>query len=413
MNLDRALIKSQAKQLIKGNVFKFFVVIIVVTLLTQGGNIISSSVNVYDEISDATASSSSSSSSNGSGLNDVDEYDFDSFNNMDDFEDFAKSFGNETQPEPEEKKSGLGAITALGSSSYSGILFLFLAPLSITLVGVFYELIKGKNMSWNEEFEYVFSKTFNNNYWNKFLLNLLQSLFTALWSLLFIIPGIVYYYKVYFTSFIMVENPQLSWKEAITISKKMTDGHKGELFVLDLSFFGWYLLECITFGLAGIYVLPYVYTTKALYYENFKLRAFQLGMMSEYDFVSEKEKLAMAANNGAVPPQFNGTYQVPQQNTYQPPVQNAPFAQQNNIYQPVENPVSSYGETPAQQPVSEPVQEAPAIEQPVSEPIAEEAPAVEQPVSEPIAEEAPAAEQPASEPIAEETPTSNETPWEE
>ena len=382
MDLNRALIKSQAKELIKGNVFKLFVIVFVVTLLTQGGNIISSTVNVVKQVSDSTSSSSSSSSNDGYGLNDMDEYDFDDFDDMDDFENFARNFGNESNPEPETKNNGLSTVTSLGSTSYSGILLLFLAPLAITLMGVFYELIKGRNMSWSEEFEYVFANTFNNNYWNKFVLNLLQSLFTILWSLLFIIPGIVYTYKVYFTSFIMIENPQLSWKEAIAISKKMTDGHKGELFVLDLSFIGWYLLEVITLGLAGIYVLPYVSTTKALYYENFKLRAFQLGMMSKDDFVSEKEKRAMAANGGVAQPQFGGAYQIPQKNTYQPSVQ-------NNTYQPVETPVSNVQEAPA--PVAQPV-----VEEPAAEPVVE--PAFEEP-DVPAAEETPAEEIP--------------TPWEE
>ena len=415
MNLDRSLIKSQAKQLIKGNVFKLFVIIFVVTLLAEGGNIFSTTSNIVKQVTDKVSSAVSDNNEN-YGLNNADEYDFDNFGDLNGFGDFSDQFGEQQQEE--QKKSGFfDKLSELGNikvtSSYSGIFILFLAPLAITLAGVFYQLIKGKNLDWSEEFSYVFGKTFDSNYWNKFLLNLMQTIFTFLWALLFIIPGIVYIYKIYFTSFIMAEKPELSWKEAINISKKMTDGHKGELFVLDLSFIGWYFLVGITGGLVGIYVLPYVYTTKALYYENFKLRAFQLGMMSEYDFLTESEKMAAAAN-GAQQTRVGGFYQPPVQ-----PVQNNAVPQQNNFYQPAENPVSNYvGASVEQQPAAEPVtQEAPVVEPVIeeaptaqaAEPVAEEAPVIE---DAPAVEEVPAVEVPEAEPIAEE-PTEIPTPWEE
>ena len=389
MDLNRSLIKSQAKELIKGNVFKFFLIIFVVSLLTGGvTGAISSVSNASDYVNDLT---SGSRSEEGNLENSIDEYDFDDFGENGEINDFDVDqftndiIGGATKP----SNIFVNSITT-SLSSFSGIIGLFLAPLSITLAGVFYALIKGRKMDWSEEFEYVFSKTFDKNYFNKFLLNLMQIIFTALWSLLFIIPGIVYSYKIYFTSFIMAEKPELSWKEAIEISKKMTDGHKGELFVLDLSFIGWYCLEVLTLGIVGIYVLPYVYTTKALYYENFKIRAFQLGAMNEYDFLTEKEKFAMA-NGGAE-----------QAQGYQPV--------QNNVYQPVESPVTNY-EPPVAAPVaeapapSEPIIETPIVEAPVAEETVAEAPAVEQPITEaPVIEET-VAEAPATDGFEPEAPT--------
>ena len=346
MNLDRALIKSQAKALIKGNVFKLFVLIFVVTILASGNNIYSSVRNTYSTVSNSFSDSQSQSSDNP--LDNYGRYSDD----IDDFEDFSnefsKAFGGRNFF---RNLFSFGGFNGVGmSTSTFGFATLFLAPLGITLFGVFYELIKGKKMDWNEEFSYVFSKTFDKNYWNKFLLNLLTGIFTALWTLLFIIPGIVYYYKIYFVSLIMIDKPELTWKEAIEISKKMTDGHKGELFALDLSFIGWYFLVGITFGLVGIYVTPYVYTTKALYYENFKMRALQLGTMSEYDFLTEKEKAQMAAQNNPQP----GTYYQPQQqNYYQAPPQNnyyqAPAPQQNEYYQPPVPQQNDYYQAPPQE----------------------------------------------------------------
>lgn len=343
MKLDRALIKSQAQALIKGNVFKFFILIFVVTLLAQGGSIYTSLASTYTQV---TKNLDSTFSDNRGGLYDADEYDFNEFNDIEDFDGFIEDF-----PQQQENRANnnsranaavLGGLGAL-SSAWS-IAMLFLAPLAITLAGVFYQLIKGNNLSWSDEFNYVFTKTFDKNYWNKFLLNLLKGIFTTLLLCLFIIPGVIFYYKYYFTSYIMAEKPELSWKEAMNISKKMTDGHKGELFVLDLSFIGWDLLVGITFGLAGIYVLPYVYTTQALYYENFKLRAFQLGVMSEADYLTESERAAMAYANAA---------QAPEQGYYQPQPIQAPV--QDNSYQaPVgsANPVSENPEA-ASAPIEE------------------------------------------------------------
>ena len=79
----------------------------------------------------------------------------------------------------------------------------------------------------------------------------------------------------------------------------MVAGNRGELFALDLSFIGWWLLTCITFGIASIYVVPYYFTTQALYYENFKLRALQEGKITEDDFLSQEQRAAKYAFAGA------------------------------------------------------------------------------------------------------------------
>ena len=359
MKLDRALIKSQAKALIKGNVFKFFVIIFVVTLLAEGGTIYSSSASAVNQI---TKNFDNAISDNRGGLYNYDEYDFDEFNDIEDFDSFIEDFDKQqNEPNTGNNKANVALLGGLGAlSSFWSIAMLFLAPLAITLAGVFYQLIKGNNLSWSDEFNYVFTKTFDKNYWNKFLLNLLKSIFMVLLLCLFIVPGVIFYYRYYFTSYIMAEKPELSWKEAMNISKKMTEGHKGELFVLDLSFLGWDLLVGITCGIVGIYVLPYVYTTQALYYENFKLRAFQLGVMSEADYLTENEKAAMVYGADAQAAQQSSYQPQPiqdpvQENTYQPPVQ-------ENVI-PQEQP----GEVPAPtEEASAPVEEAQPVEGNVS-----------------------------------------------
>ena len=96
------------------------------------------------------------------------------------------------------------------------------------------------------------------------------AIFTCLWSLLFIIPGIIKAISYYMAYFVLADNPELSAKEALDESKRITSGHIGDLFVLYLSFISWVLLGAITCGLALIYVVPYMQTTMANYYLELK-----------------------------------------------------------------------------------------------------------------------------------------------
>ena len=87
---------------------------------------------------------------------------------------------------------------------------------------------------------------FQDDFGGTFLIGLMTSLFTFLWSLLLIIPGIVYSYGIYFANELMVDNSNLSPMEALKLSRRMVDGHRGELFRLDLSFILWWLLMACT-----------------------------------------------------------------------------------------------------------------------------------------------------------------------
>ena len=103
------------------------------------------------------------------------------------------------------------------------------------------------------------------NFVNTFFAGFLSAIFTFLWSLLFVIPGIV---KA--LSYIMCDHPEYTGREAIDASREMMRGHKGELFVLQLSFIGWFLLSALTFGLLMFYVMPYYQSTLTEYYRYLK-----------------------------------------------------------------------------------------------------------------------------------------------
>ena len=102
------------------------------------------------------------------------------------------------------------------------------------------------------------------------LLNIMIAVFTCLWSLLFVIPGIIKAISYSMAYLVLADNPELSAKEALDESKRITSGHIGDLFVLYLSFIPWVLLGAITCGLALIYVVPYMQTTTANYYLELK-----------------------------------------------------------------------------------------------------------------------------------------------
>ncbi|MDL2311198.1 DUF975 family protein, partial [Peptostreptococcaceae bacterium OttesenSCG-928-C18] len=94
----------------------------------------------------------------------------------------------------------------------------------------------------------------------------LRDIYIFLWTLLFIIPGIIKSYEYYYVDNILVENPEMSLSDAIRISKEMSFGEKMDLFILDLSFIGWALLSILTLGLGFLFLHPYTYATNARLY---------------------------------------------------------------------------------------------------------------------------------------------------
>ena len=102
------------------------------------------------------------------------------------------------------------------------------------------------------------------------LLNLVMTVFVALWSMLFIIPGIIAGYRYRFALYNLCENPELGVMDALNMSKAQTKGYKLDLFVLDLTFIGWSLLCGLTLGILSIWITPYIQQTDLGYFEAIK-----------------------------------------------------------------------------------------------------------------------------------------------
>lgn len=107
-------------------------------------------------------------------------------------------------------------------------------------------------------------------FWKAFGLCFMVGLFTLLWSLLLIIPGIIAAISYSMTLYILADNPEIDIMDAIRQSKRMTNGYKGDIFVLGLSFLGWGIVACLTLGIGFLWLAPYMQTTYTNLYLKLK-----------------------------------------------------------------------------------------------------------------------------------------------
>lgn len=116
-------------------------------------------------------------------------------------------------------------------------------------------------MLWSNErpsLDIMFTSAFQENYGRKLGGMLLVSIYTWLWSLLLVIPGVVKRYSYSATQYILAKYPRVTAENAIKLSMRIMNGHKLDLFVMELSFIGWQLIGIFTFGLLNIFwVTPY------------------------------------------------------------------------------------------------------------------------------------------------------------
>ena len=150
---------------------------------------------------------------------------------------------------------GLGSLLALAQFIVGGVIQL----------GYAQYLLKQYNRA-NFTIQDLFSQF--DRFGQGFAQHFLRGLYIALWSLLLIIPGIVKGYAYAMTPFIMAENPDLSANDAITASRELMDGHKWELFILDLTFIGWGILAALTLNLGHLALNPYKNAAYAAFYKD-------------------------------------------------------------------------------------------------------------------------------------------------
>lgn len=156
--------------------------------------------------------------------------------------------------------------TAKGQSSSGLLMILVYYPLSVGFVNAFRLLFETDDDRLTENTFSIGFKNWLHNVWGMFLMGI----FISLWTLLFIVPGLVKAYSYAMTPYILAEHPELSANQAIEKSMAMMDGHKFDLFYLHLSFIGWSILCIVTLGIGFLWLSPYFSASQAAFYKNLK-----------------------------------------------------------------------------------------------------------------------------------------------
>lgn len=153
----------------------------------------------------------------------------------------------------------------IGGTAYIFVGFILAGPLTVGLNLVYLRTYRGDE----PRIEIVF-EPFSKSFVNSLVAFLLKSVFTFLWSLLLVIPGIIKSYAYAMTEHILADNPEMDGIDAITESRKMMDGHKWRLFCLHFSFIGWMILGILTFGIGMFFLTPYLQAATTAFYLELK-----------------------------------------------------------------------------------------------------------------------------------------------
>ena len=178
--------------------------------------------------------------------------------------------------------SGSGASTAVGEDSLSSfspeliitaVIMVAVISALVILVGSIVGLGYAKfNLTLFEnekvDFRMIFSE--RKRYKECFMLYLLQIIYVTVGSLLFVIPGIIARYANILGAYIMVENPEMSAREALAKSREIMKGNKWRLFCLSFSFIGWDILAYLSFGIGHLFLCPYEEAAVAAFYNEVK-----------------------------------------------------------------------------------------------------------------------------------------------
>ena len=143
-------------------------------------------------------------------------------------------------------------------------LFIIVGPVSYGIYRIFKHLDEHKEFKIKDNI----LAGFNENFSDSSVLAIAESLYLFLWSCLLFIPGIIKSYSYAMSMYILEKNPKTTWDEAHKFSKKLMDGNKWTLFVLDLSFIGWYLVGFLCFGVGFLFVKTYHKLTRYYFFET-------------------------------------------------------------------------------------------------------------------------------------------------
>ena len=146
------------------------------------------------------------------------------------------------------------------------VLFILALPLTWGFQTLFLGAVRGGEVTAKDMFE-----GYNKELFSRVLTTtLLYYVYVFLWSMLLLIPGCIKAYSYAMTPFILKDNPEMKNNAAIEESMRMMDGHKLELFLLDLSFIGWAILSILTCCIGFLWLVPYMNMARVNFYEDLK-----------------------------------------------------------------------------------------------------------------------------------------------
>lgn len=165
-------------------------------------------------------------------------------------------------------------ISGFASSASCGIgTYLIVGPLSVGLSFAFLKLVRHES---DMELGSAFSGF--NNFGQNLVLGIMHNLLVLLWSLLFIIPGIIKSYAYSMVYFVKADHPEYGWRECLNESEKLMKGNKWRFFCLNFSFIGWMFLSVLTCGIGILWVNAYMQSASAVFYEEVKRENMYYGM---------------------------------------------------------------------------------------------------------------------------------------
>ena len=155
-----------------------------------------------------------------------------------------------------------------GNPALAQLLNLVAAALGGYVTYSFEKLFIGVTKNEKPEFEPILTAGVKEQPINAPLLSVISGFFIGLWTLLFIIPGIIKSYSYAMSTFLLVNEKTLGPVDAITKSRQLMNGKKSQLFALDLSYLGWYILSLFTFGILSIWVSAWHQTARTLFFKD-------------------------------------------------------------------------------------------------------------------------------------------------
>ncbi len=270
----RSELKINAKEFLKKHYWKAFLVALVIAIATSGGT-------------SGGDSHSNTSQSNFSNKNF--SFDVPFLNTGDGLNDNAstvESAVSKAVPWMWGVAFGLGGVVIILVIAVAlGFKIFIAAPLEVGGRSFF---TKGAEFEEEVHFAHLGMAFRKTHYFNIVVAMFYRSLMTFLFFLLLIIPGIIKSYAYSLVPYLLADNPQLDPDRALKLSEQMTSGQKMDIFVLDLSFIGWYILGGLFFGIGFYFVNPYAYATKAQLYLVLKANAINNGICSPSELVWTK-----------------------------------------------------------------------------------------------------------------------------